>query len=453
MSTGSARIGAFTIRREIGRGGMAVVYEALHEELGRRVAIKVLQRRDHPLAMERFRREARILARLRHPHIVSVSDLGTWEGQPYFVMDLLEGPTLAAHLAARGPLTPAEIARLFLPIASAVAAAHAGGIVHRDLKPSNVLLAERGPMRPHPTVLDFGIAKSDEDEGEENLTRDGALMGTVRYLSPEQARGARNATAKSDQYALGVMLYECATSALPFDGASSYEIMHAIVTTDARPPSARVASLDAAFDRVVLRALHRDPEQRHASVRELGRALLAFADEPTRALWRDEMGSAPPAPVAALDAPGPATTDTTYTEDRAVTIPPSSPRDRSARPAPPPRRRAASAIAGALGIAGVAVAALVASKASETAVATAVVATTSSSTATASIAPGDAPAVAPEPTGSASSLAAPPLAPSAAPPAAPSVLARPRASSSARSPAPPARPSVERGTNAVPILE
>lgn len=287
-----ARLGAYTIEREIGRGGMATVYEAVHAELGRRVAIKVLNEAtaDRPVAMARLTREARLVARLNHPHIVTAIDFGRWEGRPYLVMERLTGSTLAAHRNERGRLPLAELIEIFLPLASAVAAAHANGIVHRDLKPSNVMLARRGGSSFHPTVLDFGISSGDDGQ-DADLTSTGAIIGTVSYLAPEQARGARYATAQSDQYALGVMLYECATGELPFRGEGSYETLHAIVTSDVRPPSEVVPALPCELDEVVARAMHRDPARRYPSVRALGRALLAFANERSLALWRDEFES------------------------------------------------------------------------------------------------------------------------------------------------------------------
>jgi hypothetical protein len=295
---------------------MAVVYEAVHAELGRRVAIKVVTEAitENPIGLARFTREAKVLAKLRHPNIVAATELAVWEGRAYFVMDLLEGPTLAAHLRARAgePLAVAEVVRIFLPIVAAVAAAHASGVVHRDLKPSNVLLARRGGQ-VEPTVLDFGISTSEDFDEEQTLTRTGAVLGTVSYLSPEQTRGAKYASVQSDQYALGVMLYECATGELPFRGEGAYETMHAIVTHDIRRPSALREGLSGAFEEVVLRAMHRDPRRRYASVAELGRALLQLADEREKARWRAELENTHNASSAVANQPE----DETLTEEPA----------------------------------------------------------------------------------------------------------------------------------------
>ncbi len=362
-ATLGSRLGPYVLERELGRGGMAVVYEGVHGARKERVAIKVVGDAlgDDPTALARFAREAKVLAKLRHPHIVAASELATSDGRAYFVMELLEGPTLAAHLRAREGerLSLAEIVGIFVPIAAAVAAAHAGGVVHRDLKPSNVLLARR-PSGVHPTVLDFGISTSVGGEEEQTLTRTGAVLGTVSYLSPEQTRGARYATAQSDQYALGAMLYECATGALPFRRESAYETMHAIVTEDVRPPSDARPDLPPAFDAIVLRAMQRDAAARFSSVAALGLALLALADEGLRARWRDELG----ATVPVTDASVAASPDVTLTDGIGIgdarvsrTPAPEAPAPPPAPPAPsvPPSRRWLAALlvlAASAGVAG-----------------------------------------------------------------------------------------------------
>jgi len=335
-----SRLGPYAIERELGRGGMATVYEGVHTVLGRRVAIKVIGEgtRDNPVLLARFTREARLLAKLRHPHIVEASEVDTYEGRSYFVMGLLVGPTLSAHVRACGGvgLPLAEVVEIFLPLTAAVAAAHAAGVVHRDLKPSNVLLATRS-ARVHPTVLDFGISTSGDFEDEQTLTRSGTVLGTVSYLSPEQTRGAKYATPASDQYALGVMLYECATGQLPFRGESAYETMHAIVTEDARPPSTVCRDLPGAFDAIVLRAMHKEPSRRFPSVAELGRALLSLADERTRAIWHDELVASA---SAALPVGANQPMDSTFTDAPPAAAPREEPRPSDARPIPsaPPSR-------------------------------------------------------------------------------------------------------------------
>jgi len=257
---------------------MARVYAATHAELGSAVALKVLDTSlaAEPRGVQRFMREARALSRLRHQHIVQVVDVGRQDGVPYLVMELLDGMSLAQFLQENGPLSGDAVAEVFLPILSAVALAHEAGVVHRDLKPSNVILARRPPRTLHPVVLDFGISKLESDD-EEALTRSESLLGTVPYMAPELTRGARFASALSDQYALGVMIYECATGKRPFSGNGHYELMHAIVTADVPPPSALRPSLSPELDALVARAMQRAPERRFPSVHALGNALLSLA--------------------------------------------------------------------------------------------------------------------------------------------------------------------------------
>jgi serine/threonine-protein kinase len=292
--TSGSPIGQYVVLREIGSGGTATVYEARHRDLGKRVAVKVM----HPhlaadaAASRRFLREGRAAATVRSPHVVDVFDVGKHEGVPYLVMELLSGVSLAAVLRERGRIPVGELAELMLPIASAVHAAHQVGVVHRDLKPSNIVLAARAADETSPVILDFGISRLESDV-DRDLTRSEALVGTIHYLSPEQSRGGRNASARSDQYALGVMLYECATGVRPFRGSTHYALMHAIVSSRVVPPSALDPGLPAGFDQVVLRAMHRDPNKRFASVRDLGAALLPWASEEAQERWRGELGAPP----------------------------------------------------------------------------------------------------------------------------------------------------------------
>jgi serine/threonine protein kinase len=294
MALGSGdRVGQYVVHREIGKGAMATVYEAEHVGLGKRVALKRL----HPhlatdaRGVSRFLREGRAATQIRHLHVVEVFDVGTHDGVPYLVMDLLDGVDLSALLRERKKLAPSEVVDILLPVASAVHAAHEAGVVHRDLKPSNILLARRdGDGRASPVVLDFGISKLARD-AEPDLTASEVLLGTVHYMSPEQTRGGKNASPASDQYALGVMLYEGLTGAKPFVGSTPYAIMHAVVSASVLPPSAIDRSLPPALDDVVLRAMHRDPGDRFPSVRALGAALLPWASAETRERHAGEFGA------------------------------------------------------------------------------------------------------------------------------------------------------------------
>jgi eukaryotic-like serine/threonine-protein kinase len=283
------QLGQYVVRREIGAGAMATVYEAEHVVLGKRVALK----RMHPqLAMdanaaERFLREGKAATQIRSAHVVEVFDVGSHDGVPYLIMELLEGRDLAAHLREARRMALREVADWMVPIAFAVHAAHEAGVIHRDLKPSNLFLARRGAT-VSPTVVDFGISRTGA-ELERDLTRSDVLLGTVAYMSPEQTRGGKNATAQSDQYALGVVLYECVTGLKPFSGTTPYGLMHAIVSSTPKAPSAIVPGLPPAFDRLVFRAMHKDPRQRFSDVRALGVALLPWASETTRSAYAREM--------------------------------------------------------------------------------------------------------------------------------------------------------------------
>lgn len=288
--TSETRLGKYTVVRELGKGGMARVFEGRHEQLGSAVAIKILNSvaASEPKAVARFMREAKAAAQIRHPNVVRVFDIGVEADIPFIVMEFLEGDDLAFLLAQKGAMPIGSIIQIFLPILSAVAKAHAGGIIHRDLKPANVLLARRPPALLHPMILDFGISKMVADDSMGALTRSEALLGTLHYMAPEVTKGARFATKESDQYALGVMLYECVTGKRPFSGESAYDLMHAIRTARVTPPRFVDRSIPLEFERIVLRAMAREPKRRFPSVRALGSSLLTFADPTTSSLWRRE---------------------------------------------------------------------------------------------------------------------------------------------------------------------
>ncbi|MFI5300290.1 MAG: serine/threonine-protein kinase, partial [Polyangiales bacterium] len=269
-----APMGPYELVRVIGSGGMGIVYEARHRALGRRVAVKVLHARvetaaSGEIASARFLREGRAAAQVRHPNVVDVFDFGVQDGVPYLAMELVDGETLAQLLSREGPLPLPRVAELLLPIIAAVAELHVAGVVHRDLKPANILLArERGVVVPK--VADFGLSRI--DDGSPALTASNVVVGTYAYMSPEQARASKDTTERSDQYALGVVLYECATGGRPFTGGAPYELLHAIVHETLAPPSSRRPGLPLTFDAMVLRAMARDPADRFAAVDELGEA-------------------------------------------------------------------------------------------------------------------------------------------------------------------------------------
>jgi len=289
-----ARLGKYQIVRQLGAGGMGAVYEAVHTQIGKRVAIKVLAPAvaARPEARTRFLREAQLTSKVRHPHAVDVTDMGTEGDQTFLVMELLDGEDLAARLGREGRFAVADLVDIMLPVCSAVAAAHAAGVIHRDLKPQNIFLA-RGANGLVAKVLDFGISKVQDAATVDALTGSDAVIGTPYYLAPEQVTDSRNASPASDQYAIGVVLYECLTGARPFQADSLYGVFHAIVEgAPARPRDSR-PDIDAAFEAVVLRAMHVSPEGRFASVTALGQALWPFASARGRMVWQESFGPSP----------------------------------------------------------------------------------------------------------------------------------------------------------------
>jgi eukaryotic-like serine/threonine-protein kinase len=282
-----ARLDKYQVVRLIGGGGGGVVYEAVHPELKRRVAVKVLHPSltDSPAAVRRFLREGQAAARIDHPHVVEVADVGLHQGQPFLVMELLAGCDLKAYLARRGPLTLVETLDLMLPVISAVSAAHEAGVIHRDLKPLNVFVATGRGGRMHPKVLDFGVAKLiDETRGRTSWTGGEVVMGTLSYMAPEQARGGP-LDARVDQYALALIIHECLTGKRVHDGKDQVSIVEKIVHGDIAPPGAVVPGLPPAFEEALMRALSRDADARFASAHQLGCALLPFAGQRMRTIW------------------------------------------------------------------------------------------------------------------------------------------------------------------------
>lgn len=280
--------GRYLIVRQIGTGGMAAVYEALHTDLQKRVALKIL----HPWfslrsdIVQRFVIEARAASRLAHPHVVAVHDIGVEQSMPFLAMDLLEGQDLFTLTNRQYELPLERIADIFLPILSALAAAHEAGILHRDIKPENIFIA-RKPPREHPVLLDFGISKLDAGSAAPSMTSSSEIVGTPAFIAPEVATGGMTRfDARSDQYAIGVTLYLVTTGQLPYDGNTVPALLGTIVSGGAKPPSIHRPSLPPAFDALVLKAMALAPEERFASIRVLGNALLPFATDVARSLWR-----------------------------------------------------------------------------------------------------------------------------------------------------------------------
>jgi eukaryotic-like serine/threonine-protein kinase len=254
--------GRYRIQRKLGTGGMANVYLAEDEVLGRRVAIKILNDRHagDDQFVERFRREAKNAASLSHPNIVSIYDRGEAEGTYYIAMEYLDGRSLKELIVARGP-APIHLAVDYArQILAAIRFAHRHGIVHRDIKPHNVLVDAEGRLK----VTDFGIARA----GASQMTEAGSIIGTAQYLSPEQAKGAP-VDQTSDLYSVGVVLYELLTGVVPFSGETPVEIAMKHLSTIPAPPSAKRKDVPRDLDLVVMRALAKDPAERYQSAEEM----------------------------------------------------------------------------------------------------------------------------------------------------------------------------------------
>ena len=273
--------GKYRIDGFVARGGMGAVLAATHEITGRRVALKWMlpQPGQDAEATHRVVREARAAARVRHPNVVNVYDVGEHDGAMFLVMELLEGETLHALLKREGPLDPRTALALLLPAMRGVEAAHQRMVIHRDLKPSNIFLSrEHGAREPTPQVLDFGISKimSTAGDGEHSLTRTGAVLGTPHYMAPERLTDEPT-DARADVYSLGVILYQCLAGRLPFQETNYNALVMQIGM--ATPPTVAelVPGVPAGLSAVVMRAMAREAERRFSSVVALGDALQPFS--------------------------------------------------------------------------------------------------------------------------------------------------------------------------------
>ncbi|MBC7173753.1 MAG: protein kinase, partial [Polyangiaceae bacterium] len=331
VEPGTVLDGRYEVLEVIGEGGFAVVFKARQLSTGQTVALKLLRAHriagggDPSVERKRFAREMKLIGQLHHSNIVRLIDSGSIEVEhnqapasadslslaqtvlgipetraanatseagessstmtvPYLVMEYLPGLPLSAFLRGGRRLPWSTAVDLLLPLLSAVGLAHRAGVVHRDLKPPNIIVFEDSRGGLHPKVLDFGIAKL-RDEESTGLTHDSSFVGTPDYMSPEQARGTGSVTPRSDQYALGVILYECVTGRRPYATSSFMELVHLIAAGSFEPPSVHTSELPPELERVILRAMHVEPTARFRSLESFGAALLPFASSEVAAQW------------------------------------------------------------------------------------------------------------------------------------------------------------------------
>lgn len=299
----SRYVGRYQVLEYLGSGGMSDVYAALHTGLRKRVALKVLRSslRQDDDAIERFLREGEYAARVSHPNVVNVHDVGVEEGVPFLVMELLSGETLDQKLAREGTLSVETAIDLLLPIFDAVEHVHRAGVIHRDVKPSNILLARRDDGSVTPKLVDFGVATMNERR---MIT--GALgpIGTPTYMSPEQARGLDPVDSASDQYSLASMLFELLTGHEPYPGNDVDSVLSSVARGRFPMLAESLAHVPKGLDDVLARATAFLPRDRFSSVHEFAEALLPYASRRMREAWRqnggvlNELSGARPAPTA-----------------------------------------------------------------------------------------------------------------------------------------------------------
>ena len=299
-------LGPFELAGVLGAGSFGTVYAAYVLPGRARVALKVLHPHllHHKQAYARFIREAQITARIKHPHVVDIVSIGQEGPYVYFCMEYLDGEPLSAMIRRAGALSLAEIAKIMVPVLSGVAAIHEVGCVHRDLKPGNIFLWKPAPGLVHPKILDFGVVKPLDSSAHDALTvpqgtpekpldpltHSQMALGTPHYMAPEQILDSQSAGPSCDQWALGVILYECVTGTRPFLGGSVYDVFDKVLKKPFIPPSKVKSSIPASFEALILRMLEREPAKRFPSVRAVGAALLEFADAATRKRYGREFG-------------------------------------------------------------------------------------------------------------------------------------------------------------------
>jgi serine/threonine-protein kinase len=274
----------YEIVRCIGVGGMGAVFEATHALLRKRVALKAMHTAlgRSEASRARFLREAETVARIRHPHVVDISDVGIERGVPFLVMEFLEGEDLSVLLERERRLEVARAADIVLPVVAGLCSVHRLGIVHRDIKPENVFLAIDALGDSVPKLLDFGVSKDLEASGHAGAPPRHTVAGTPYYMAPEQAHGSGALDARADQYAVGVLLYQCLAGVRPFQSESLLELIHLIDSGQYKPLAAQREGLPEPLVALIARAMARDPAQRFPDTESFGQALAGFASEPVR---------------------------------------------------------------------------------------------------------------------------------------------------------------------------
>jgi serine/threonine-protein kinase len=285
LPAGTVLDNAYRLTRLLGQGGMAAVYEAHHTGAGKRVAVKIMHRglMAYPELRARFQREAKITSELAHPNVVSVFGFGTApSGEPYLVMEFLEGEDLQTRLERVGALPLETVVQIVNQVAAGLAEAHAAGVVHRDLKPDNVFLVSSPDGRVFAKVVDFGISKVLNTSGTK-LTVARAVFGTPEFMAPEQAEGRQEAIDhRSDQWSLACLAWFAATACLPFSGPDATATLNQVISAVPTPPRAGAPQLPPAVDKVLRQALSRHRGDRFPTIKAFARAFEAAAAPPRR---------------------------------------------------------------------------------------------------------------------------------------------------------------------------
>jgi serine/threonine-protein kinase len=289
-------LGEFQLGEMLGEGAHGIVFDAVRLVDGRRVALKVLKEKylQDSQVYPRFWQEAQATARVKHPNIVEVLTIGYDQGVVYYPMEHLDGETLKAHLERNRAMPLEAVADLAVPLALALMAIHGAGFVHRDLKPANIFLchAADGPFSPK--ILDFGIVKDLDPERMIAKTTTGTLLGTPVYMSPEQWNDSSQVTARSDQYSLGVILYECLSGQRPFSGKTREEVMYRVLNSSVTPLRQVVAGVPESVEQTVLAMIERDREKRFKTMRDVAKAFFPFASDTVKRDFASEFEETTP---------------------------------------------------------------------------------------------------------------------------------------------------------------